>query len=130
MFEQDGEQRQAGQPETPEYTQPGMPTERVGQTVEQSAEAIRRTVDQQRLAAARDLEQAAQRIRQTAAHTQGLVRQYAEQAARRLDAGAAFLRETPVPEMAKGFERTVREHPLPSLGAAVIVGFLLARIFR
>ncbi|MBI3977970.1 MAG: hypothetical protein HY331_07285 [Chloroflexi bacterium] len=128
MEERTGEQRVRAESEA--MGQAASPSVWISHTVEQGAETFRRTIDQQRQAAARDLELAARRIRETAARPGGLSEQYGEQVARRLEAGAEYLRETELPEMAEGMRQTVRRYPWQSLGAAALVGFLLARMFR
>ncbi|SRR5512138_2650185 len=54
----------------------------------------------------------------------------AESAGRMLESGADYLRAHDIEEMKLELEARVREKPLPALVAAVVAGFVFARIVR
>lgn len=79
--------------------------------------------------AASTLQNAAGAIREKAGQ-EGLIGKAGEKVAMGAEGGATYLRDRDSQQVAGDVAAFVREHPIQAMGGAILVGYLLGRIFR
>ena len=107
-------------------------TERAKEKVFSAGRKAVDTINDRREPAARSLNQAAASLHETADNLPGVrrVSDLAHATADRIQATADYVRDHDVRAVMSDVEGFVRRHPGQSLAAAVVLGFLLGRMFR
>ncbi len=101
--------------------------DRANQKVNEAGRAAADAVGAQRDNAVSGLENAASTLRSTAERVPEQVTNFAHAAADKLSSTADYVRNADMATMRTDVERVVRNNPGPSLLAAAVVGFMVAR---